>query len=373
MPNRQVITPITRKNTSDRIVPDPDVNYGGYSYASLLSEARRQGLDYSTEFSRLTDEYISSDNAQERRNILLAIAAFLGAGVAVGGIGAGAAGASGSGVSVASATGNDVIGNKGSFLSNLLGSGQSGNFLSSLWDKLKDFGSSALSGLSQLGTGIVSQLANSALNYENQVKLIDKQNEYNTPAAQMQRFAEAGLNPNLIYGLGSNGNQPASGSVAPVDFDTSQRENRLVKFQMEQEARLNEAEIQERQANIRKANAEADGQDIDNNLRRQTFDTQVATATAQLNDLVNSANLKAKEINSFDDFRQAQLDLWKSQIYANMLSGHSVFGKVAIEVGEKIRQIQDYLNNKFPQYSRHMKDIDSSQPLSVMPPELYQR
>lgn len=35
------------------------------------------------------------------------------------------------------------------------------------------------------------------------------QNAYNTPAAQMQRFKEAGLNPNLMYGRGSEGNAGA--------------------------------------------------------------------------------------------------------------------------------------------------------------------
>lgn len=34
----------------------------------------------------------------------------------------------------------------------------------------------------------------------------DKQNAYNTPQAQMQRFTQAGLNPNLIYGQGNGGN-----------------------------------------------------------------------------------------------------------------------------------------------------------------------
>lgn len=32
------------------------------------------------------------------------------------------------------------------------------------------------------------------------------QNDYNSPQAQMKRFQEAGLNPNLIYGQGSSGN-----------------------------------------------------------------------------------------------------------------------------------------------------------------------
>jgi len=33
-----------------------------------------------------------------------------------------------------------------------------------------------------------------------------KSNEYNSPAAQMERFREAGLNPNMIYGQGNPGN-----------------------------------------------------------------------------------------------------------------------------------------------------------------------
>lgn len=36
---------------------------------------------------------------------------------------------------------------------------------------------------------------------------IDRQNAYNTPASQMARYAEAGLNPNLVYSQGNSGNQ----------------------------------------------------------------------------------------------------------------------------------------------------------------------
>lgn len=35
-------------------------------------------------------------------------------------------------------------------------------------------------------------------------------NEYNTPTAQMQRFQDAGLNPNLIYGQGNAGNSASA-------------------------------------------------------------------------------------------------------------------------------------------------------------------
>lgn len=36
----------------------------------------------------------------------------------------------------------------------------------------------------------------------------DQMNAYNTPSAQMARYGAAGLNPNLIYGQGTPGNQP---------------------------------------------------------------------------------------------------------------------------------------------------------------------
>lgn len=40
-------------------------------------------------------------------------------------------------------------------------------------------------------------------------KFLREQNEYNTPTNQMKRFQAAGLNPHLIYGQGSPGNQTA--------------------------------------------------------------------------------------------------------------------------------------------------------------------
>lgn len=44
------------------------------------------------------------------------------------------------------------------------------------------------------------------------------QNEYNSPRAQMQRFQEAGLNKNLIYGQGDNGNSGNLGAPSPQSW-----------------------------------------------------------------------------------------------------------------------------------------------------------
>jgi len=49
-----------------------------------------------------------------------------------------------------------------------------------------------------------------------QENMWNKQNEYNTPAAQIQRMREAGLNPALMYSRGEVGNAGSVGSVAPA-------------------------------------------------------------------------------------------------------------------------------------------------------------
>lgn len=45
------------------------------------------------------------------------------------------------------------------------------------------------------------------------------QNAYNTPQAQMERFKAAGLNPNLIYGRGSEGNAGAVNVPSQAKFE----------------------------------------------------------------------------------------------------------------------------------------------------------
>lgn len=64
------------------------------------------------------------------------------------------------------------------------------------------------------------------LQYQQNLDLWNKQNDYNTPTAQMQRLQAAGLNPNLVYGSSvagnsSNNTSTSLGSVAPVDYSDS--------------------------------------------------------------------------------------------------------------------------------------------------------
>lgn len=87
---------------------------------------------------------------------------------------------------------------------------------------LSPIASSLISGLpSLLGGGLsaLSSFFTNQRNYKRQMDMYYLNREYNSPKSQMQRFREAGLNPNLIYGQ-SNTSQPmAVGNAQAPNFD----------------------------------------------------------------------------------------------------------------------------------------------------------
>lgn len=74
-------------------------------------------------------------------------------------------------------------------------------------------------------------LFNSAIaSYQNDLALHNwnRENEYNSPEAQMQRYLAAGLNPNLVYGAGASsgnagniGTPTVGGQISPTDIQDS--------------------------------------------------------------------------------------------------------------------------------------------------------
>lgn len=95
-----------------------------------------------------------------------------------------------------------------------------GNFLKSIGNAITGGLPSLISGgINLIGSALGNkaglkqqQLANDAnmrlaqYKYEKDLEQWNRENDYNSPKSQMQRFADAGLNPNLIYGQGSSGN-----------------------------------------------------------------------------------------------------------------------------------------------------------------------
>lgn len=66
--------------------------------------------------------------------------------------------------------------------------------------------------------GIAANRAAAELAYQRSVEMWNLQNAYNSPAAQMERFKAAGLNPHLIYGQGNSGNAGTPPAYQPPHY-----------------------------------------------------------------------------------------------------------------------------------------------------------
>lgn len=83
---------------------------------------------------------------------------------------------------------------------------------------------SALSGLAGITASVYGGLVDSYFNrkaakqqYDYQMAMWNANNAYNTPAEQMKRLREAGLNPNLVYGGGSATHTATMASAPKVE------------------------------------------------------------------------------------------------------------------------------------------------------------
>lgn len=112
------------------------------------------------------------------------------------------------------------------------------------WNKIKDYflpgASSAIDfGLGVAGSAISNAQSKSLMRYQNDLNVQNwkMQNEYNSPKNQMQRYIDAGLNPNLVYGNLQNtadSLSSPSASSAPVQRRDSIVQNMAVAAQLEQ-------------------------------------------------------------------------------------------------------------------------------------------
>lgn len=87
----------------------------------------------------------------------------------------------------------------------------------------------------------------------------EKQNEYNTPSSQMERYRAAGLNPNLIYGSGqsSAGNAGSIAQYQTTKFDSNDILNMV--------NAITNIRLQESQ--IKKSEAEANSVNLENQMK----------------------------------------------------------------------------------------------------------
>jgi hypothetical protein len=151
----------------------------------------------------------------------------------------------------------------------------------------------------QIGTTLFntgSQIYTNQQNKRNAIELWNMQNAYNTPKQQMQRFAEAGLNPNLIYKQ-SNEAAPIRSTdyVAPQLneglLDVLGKSNAIEVQNLNKESMKLRNQNQELQNDILRSQAE--------DLKQKPF-FQNQQATASYDNLVEGTNLKRQERSQRD-------------------------------------------------------------------------
>lgn len=74
------------------------------------------------------------------------------------------------------------------------------------------------------------------------IEFWNMQNQYNHPAAQMQRLQEAGLNPNLIYGTSPTSATGNAGAIAPSKAAPYRFDNPVIGMQLYADTKQKEAQ-----------------------------------------------------------------------------------------------------------------------------------
>lgn len=118
-----------------------------------------------------------------------------------------------------------------------------------------------------------------------------KQNEYNTPSAQIGRLIDAGLNPALAYGdITGALAQSVNGSYAPASTNPHQGAMSMVEaaklFQQQSitnsQVELNQSQAEANQALADKYRSETTGQNLSNSYESQVLNTKVSQALQNL-------------------------------------------------------------------------------------------
>lgn len=136
------------------------------------------------------------------------------------------------------------------------------------------------------------------MNLDYSKQLIDYQNAYNTPKSQMERLAEAGLNPNLVYGSFAPSGQSASSEMSATaqgisPYSTADvASSALAIAQMKQ----SEAAAENLTADARLKNAEAANKEMFNLRYPEVLDLQIKNADKQLEKIASDINVNKQSM-----------------------------------------------------------------------------
>lgn len=146
-------------------------------------------------------------------------------------------------------------------------------------------------------------------------KYLAQQNQYNSPASQISRFQQAGLNPNLIYGQGSPGNQ--SQALSYPDIRPADYQNRMTPTEAIgnfNQTRLAASQVQAQNATTMQRVAQTSVARLQAQVLAKNPALDDAGFKAMIENLTASAQLKQQQVKG------QEIANWQAQAVA----GHSV-------------------------------------------------
>lgn len=221
--------------------------------------------------------------------------------------------------------------------------------------------------------------------FDQDLAMWNMNNEYNSPAAQMARFKEAGLNPNLIYSQGSNGNSASMPSysmpsvkINPSDQRMKQTSQILDAIGLVSNAAQNISSIIDQGLNVQLKRNQLEQSDIDLAIAKHVFpDANSGVSGVNFAGLTNKLNPLSK---TFDPMayvyfsKNGQLP----QFWNNYLTGSA-----SRALTDYKAQYQKYVNEnllpKFNEYQQGKIDIQTlekyflnykKEAMDMLPPEV---
>lgn len=173
-------------------------------------------------------------------------------------------------------------------------------------------------------------------------KNVDAMNRYNSPASQMQRYQAAGLNPNLIYGQGTPGNQTVLPEITAPSFSFMPFAMKAIAFEnLKRQGKILENQSKEQEARILNLYSKTRNQDLQgvlSRLKAQELDArspyfsqmakyQADAATQKLKMMLKDLDLKSATHLNLQMDNLIKRDVHTEKAYYNMLMQETGMGK----------------------------------------------
>ena len=162
-------------------------------------------------------------------------------------------------------------------------------------DNRKHIWPAVIAGAAALGSTIISAVSNHN-NNKRQEKLVQNQNAYNTPAQQVDRFRQAGLNPYMMLGQVNSGNQQSIASTNAMDYSSAGAQIGAA-AQMAQQKPLIKAQV-------RATHADAENKEADTEIKRIDASTELETRMADIEKQLAEKKLSEAEREKLEEERK---------------------------------------------------------------------